>query len=203
MIGIIDYKMGNIQSVLNAFEFLGAKPRIVKGSSELKDFDKIVLPGVGAFGNGIDKLKQAGFMEALETEVIKNGKFFLGICLGMQLICKESFEFGQFKGLGWIDASVRKFPDMPGLRVPHIGWNSLRLRKPNKLVPESLEGKDVYFVHSFYVEGPEKPYCAVSCDYGIEFTAVIEQGNIFGTQFHPEKSQHTGLQILKNFIEAK
>jgi len=203
-IGIIEYGMGNIQSVVNAFDYLHIPTRVVEKPKDLFLIDKIVLPGVGAFGEGMSKLKALGFIDALQQEVIKNRRPFLGICLGMQLICKESFEFGHFTGLGWIDASVLKLPDDLNLRIPHVGWNNLTVKKPNRLINVSAERKnlDVYFVHSYYVEGFNSDFTIASCNYGIEFTAIIEQDNIFATQFHPEKSQRVGLSILKMFSEV-
>jgi len=200
MIGVIEYDMGNIQSVLNAFEYLGENVRVINEPDQLDKAEKIVLPGVGAFGVGIKNLKERGFIEKLNDEVLKKNKSFLGICLGMQLICKESFEFGRHTGLGWIDASVRRFEKASNLRVPHVGWNNLIVKKKNRLFNQTGKDVDVYFVHSYYVEPRDKEVITAVCEYGIEFAAVIEKGNIFATQFHPEKSQKTGLDILRNFI---
>ena len=195
-IGIIEYDMGNIQSVANAFEYLSQNVKIVTSPNELKNIDKIVLPGVGAFGEGIEKLKSRGFIYALNEEIIIKKKWFLGICLGMQLICRESFEFG----LGWINAGVIRFNENLKLRVPHVGWNNLNIVKENMLIKADNENDpDVYFVHSFYVNAADEDFTVATTDYGIEFTSMIEKENIFATQFHPEKSQKTGLEILKNF----
>lgn len=203
MLGIIDYGMGNIQSVVNAFEYLSIPTKIVKDKEELFGVDKIVLPGVGAFGEGIQKLRVKGFYEYLNRGVLEDKKPFLGICLGMQLICKESFEFGHFEGLGWIDASVRRFDSVLNLRIPHVGWNNLTIKRPNRIIAKSNEDEslDVYFVHSYYVDTLSTEFCVASCKYGIEFCAAIEKNNIFATQFHPEKSQRIGLEILKRFSE--
>lgn len=201
MIGVIDYNMGNIQSVVNAFGHLGEPVTVVRDISKLTQVDRIVLPGVGAFGMGMKNLRDLNMVEALNEEVIKNRKPFLGICLGMQLACKESFEFGHFYGLGWIDASVRKFESDLGVRIPHIGWNNLIIKKDNKLI-ENNNNQDVYFVHSYYVDAIDRSIVAATCEYGREFIASIEKDNIFATQFHPEKSQGTGLGILKKFAEV-
>ncbi len=202
IIGVINYDMGNIQSVVNALEYICVPVKIIRNPEELVSVDKIILPGVGAFGEGIKKLKERNFTEALNSEIISNKKPFLGICLGMQLICKESFEFGHFRGLGWIDASVRRLPGSSDLRVPHVGWNSLIYKKQNYLIKlDSKEEPDVYFVHSYYVDGVNSDFTTTSCIYGLEFTAALQQDNIFATQFHPEKSQKVGLDILRRFSE--
>lgn len=201
MIGIIDYGMGNIQSVVNAFEFIGASVSAIREPDELSTVDKIVLPGVGAFGTGIDNLEERGFSEALAREVLKKKKKFLGICLGMQLICRESFEFGHFNGLGWIDASVHRFEQELGVNIPHVGWNDLKIRKENRLIDSSLDGLNAYFVHSYYVDTADADIIIAVTEYGREFIAAIEKENIFAVQFHPEKSQKVGLRILKAFSQ--
>lgn len=201
MIGIVAYEMGNIQSVVNAFEYLGSTYRIVQDSKGLSEVSKIVLPGVGAFSAGMDKLKKMGLADELQHQVIEKKKPFLGICLGMQLICKESFEFGHFKGFNWLDASVRRFEPELNVRVPHIGWNNLIIKRKNSLIADDSADMDVYFVHSYYVDSIDSPYVVASCKYGREFVAAIEKENIFATQFHPEKSQKVGLAILKRFAQ--
>lgn len=203
MIGIIDYQMGNIQSVVNAFHYLNEDALVIQDAQGLATVDRIVLPGVGAFGRGMEHLKEQGLVDALNHEVVNKKKPFLGICLGMQLICKESFEFGHFQGLGWIPASVRRFETELNVRVPHIGWNNLSRKCESSLITSDIDGKDVYFVHSFYVDALEADFIAASCTYGREFAAAIAKDNIFAVQFHPEKSQKTGLTILKNFAGLK
>ena len=199
IVGVIDYQMGNIQSVVNALTYIEESAVIVKTAHELSQVDRIILPGVGAFGVGIENLKKQGIVEALNREVLEKKKPFLGICLGMQLICKESFEFGHFLGLGWIDASVRKFEKELKVRIPHVGWNNLTIKKLNELIQKNTKELDVYFVHSYYVDANDPDVVIATCEYGREFAAVLEKGNIFATQFHPEKSQAIGLQILRNF----
>jgi imidazole glycerol-phosphate synthase subunit HisH len=199
MIGIIDYQMGNIQSVVNAFEYLSLPVCILKDPNACHDVSHIVLPGVGAFGEGIANLHNLGFSKILHDEIIENRKPFLGICLGMQLICRESFEFGHFFGLGWIDASVRHFDPSWGIKIPHVGWNNLLITRPNRLFCSFKENLNMYFVHSYYVDALSHDFSVAHCEYGRPFTAAIEKDNIFGVQFHPEKSQNNGLEMLKRF----
>ena len=203
MIAIIDYQMGNVQSVLNAVEHVGARAAIVRSPQGLEAADKVILPGVGAFAAGMENLRKLGFVEALEKSVLKEKTPFLGICLGMQLLCRESSEFGLHPGLGWIDAAVRPFDKDLGLRIPHMGWNSLRVERENRLIRAEKPGADldVYFVHSFFVDAPGAEFVSATCEYGARFAAAIEKGNIFATQFHLEKSQKTGLDILRRFCE--
>jgi glutamine amidotransferase len=198
MIGVIEYGMGNVQSVCNALEHLGHQAGVIRTPDELVAAQRVILPGVGAFGAGMENLARAGLVAALEKEVRGAGKPFLGICLGMQLLCKESSEFGRHAGLGWVDAAVRPFDRAAGLRVPHVGWNSITVARPNALVRESA---DLYFLHSFYVDAPRADFVSATCHYGLEFTAAVEKGNVFGTQFHLEKSQRAGLDILRRFCE--
>lgn len=201
MIGIIDYGMGNIQSVRNAFEYMGADVKVIVDPSELSGIDKIVLPGVGAFATGLNNLRKQSLWEALSEEVLHKKKPFLGICLGMQLICNESFEFGHHYGFGWVDATVHRFDPGLAIRVPHVGWNNLIIKRTNRLLDYAQQEVDVYFVHSYYVEAHDQDMVVATCEYGREFCAMIEKDNIFATQFHPEKSQHVGLSMLKRFTE--
>lgn len=200
MIGIIDYEMGNIQSVVNAFNYIGYDTKIVKNVDDFEKVNSIVLPGVGAFEKGIKNLQSKGFKEKLNQKVLKEKKPFLGICLGMQLICKESYEFGHHFGLGWIEASVVRFEEDKNYPVPHVGWNNLIVKRKNYLV-EDIPEQDVYFVHSYYVNLLDEKIVPVICEYGIQFAAVIEKDNIFAVQFHPEKSQKVGLGILERFAK--
>jgi len=200
MIGIVDYDMGNIRSVLNALDYLSIPAKVIHYARDFASVDKIILPGVGAFGEGMEKLKEKEMLEELNREVLEERKPFLGICLGMQLICRESFEFGSFKGLNWINASVRRFEDKLNVRVPHVGWNNLLLKKKSRFIVDPEDGfSDVYFVHSYYVDGIDSEYVVATCAYGREFVAAVEKDNIFATQFHPEKSQKFGLEILRRF----
>ncbi len=203
MVGIINYNMGNIKSVGNAIEFLGTPIKYIKNQDDFTNTTHIILPGVGAFGKGIENLRKQNLIPKLENEVFNKKKPFLGICLGMQLICRESFEFGHYKGLGWIDASVRKFEGNLNVRIPHVGWNNLIVNNHNNsLIDYNNQDIDVYFVHSFYVDVNDNSVVAATCEYGRMFAAQIEKGNIFATQFHPEKSQNVGLNILNKFLKV-
>jgi len=204
MINIIDYEMGNLRSVANAFEHLGLKARISSDPQDIISADKVVLPGVGAFRDCIDNLRQGGFVSPL-LEHINQGKPLLGICVGMQMLFDESEEFGRHQGLGLIPGRVVRFPaDMveqgERLKVPHMGWNTLTLRKESPLFKDIADGSYVYFVHSYYCAAEDQQDVAASCCYGdIEFCASLWRGNIMATQFHPEKSQDLGLKIFRNF----
>lgn len=199
VIGIINFGMGNILSVQNAFNYLNQNTVVVGSPSEIEAVDKLVLPGVGAFGRAITYLAHMGFIEALNEAVLYRKKPILGICLGMQLICRESSEFGVFQGLRWIDAPVARFPNNPDFRIPHVGWNSLEIHSSTGILRDVPNGSDVYFVHSYFVDSDNQNFVKSSCTYGQRFAAVIEHENIFATQFHPEKSQRAGLTVLKNF----
>ncbi|MFH1394332.1 MAG: imidazole glycerol phosphate synthase subunit HisH [Candidatus Micrarchaeota archaeon] len=202
MIGIIDYGMGNLRSVYNALDLLGSEVMISSSPDELKKADKLVLPGVGAFGDGISNLRKSGLASFMQQEVIESQKPILGICLGMQLLAKEGFERGRHEGLGWIDASVRKFElSDKGLKVPHVGWNEVTFTKENPIFSRISSGNCFYFVHSYHMVCADGQDVAATCEYGYTFTASVRKGNIFGTQFHPEKSQDVGLKVLENFID--
>jgi len=199
-IAVIDYGMGNLRSVLNALHEVRAVGKLVTDASAVNSYGKVILPGVGAFSQAIKNLHQSGMAEALEHARKRNIPI-LGICLGMQLMCKTSEEDGLHQGLGWIDAVVRRFPDRPGLKIPHIGWNDLKLQRRHYLVDGLPSHPDVYFVHSYRVECADQNDILASCEYGEDFTAMFARNNVMGIQFHPEKSQAIGLRILKNFTE--
>ena len=196
---ILDYKMGNLTSVANAFASVGAEVRIAASPAELRDADRIVLPGVGAFGEGMKHLTELGFTAPLREEVMNKKKPFLGICLGMQVLAERGFEFGDHAGLGWIPGQVKKL-EAGTLRIPHVGWNNLKLVNPNPLFDGIPQEIDFYFVHSFHFETAEQGNVSAVCGYGQDFTAAVAQGNIFGVQFHPEKSQKAGVRLLQNFL---
>lgn len=198
---IIDYSMGNLRSVENAFEAVGAAARI---SSDPRDLDRapgIVLPGVGAFGDGMRNLREAGWVDALEREVRERGKLFLGLCLGMQLLASRGTEHGDHEGLGFTPGTVvRLSMNGAGVRVPHIGWNEVRFTTTAGLFEGLGEAEDFYFVHSYVLEPDDHGLVTGVCDHGGEFAASVALGNVFGTQFHPEKSQQAGLTVLRNFV---
>ena len=198
-VGIIDYGMGNLRSVSNAVLAISAEPDYVTDPEKLYAFDRLILPGVGAFPDAIKRLRETGMDQALD-EQRKSGKPILGLCLGMQLMCSESEEGGYSQGLCWFDATVKRFPDRLGLKMPHIGWNNLLLAQDHPLFRDVDSTPDVYFVHSFRVECGDQKDVLAWCDYGEPFAAVIGRKNIFGMQFHPEKSQRAGLAMLRNFV---
>jgi len=199
-IAIIDYGMGNLRSVQNALIQIGAASEIVSQPETVYKYSKIILPGVGAFNEAVANLNRLGMTEAL-TEAKDSGVSVLGICLGMQLMCRSSEEDGFHQGFGWIDASVQRFPDQAEIKVPHIGWNDLTLRYPHYLVAGLPIHPDVYFVHSYRVKCADPTDVLATCNYGEDFTAMFARENVMGIQFHPEKSQDIGLRILKNFVE--
>ncbi|WP_170019347.1 imidazole glycerol phosphate synthase subunit HisH [Campylobacter sp. RM16190] len=199
-IGIIDYEAGNLRSVLNAFKFLGFDAKLVKNCDEVLKFDKIILPGVGAFALAMEKLRAKSLDQAI-VEFADSGKPFLGICLGMQLLFDESEEFGLSKGLGIIEGRVKKFDQdrmNNGLKIPHIGWNTINFSK-NSVINRNLKRSEyLYFVHSYHVVCDDKFALGYS-EYGHKFVSAVCKDNIYGFQPHPEKSQDVGLKILENF----
>ena len=199
MVGIIDYGVGNLFSLRSSFAAIGVEAFVSGDAAELAKADRLILPGVGAFGDAAEKLRATG-LDAFVREQAAAGKPLMGICLGMQLLFERSFEYGEHFGLGLLKGQVvgmsGRLPE--GLKIPHMGWNALKLTKAAKLLEE---GSYVYFVHSFYAENCEDSIAAVT-DYGIPITAAVEKGNIFGCQFHPEKSGNVGLAILKKFCEV-
>ncbi|MBR6309218.1 MAG: imidazole glycerol phosphate synthase subunit HisH [Lachnospiraceae bacterium] len=198
MIAIIDYDAGNILSVVKAFQFLGEDVILTRDRDELLKADKLVLPGVGCFKDAVDNLRKYG-LEPIIKECVEAGKPFLGICLGMQLLFEESEESPGVKGLSLLPGRCIKIPDDKGLKVPQIGWNSLSFPNNSRLMAGIPEGAFVYFVHSYYISAKESSDVSATTEYGVTVHAACERGNIFGCQFHPEKSSDVGLKILKNF----
>lgn len=194
--------MGNVHSVFKSFETTGEEVLISHKKEDLQKAEAIILPGVGAFGVGMKNLHKLELIDGLREEVIKKKKPFLGICLGMQLLAEESEEFGKHQGLGWISAKVKKF-DFPTsfLRVPHVGWNTLLIERENLLFKSLKKSPDFYFVHSYFMDCYDPENVIAKCDYGGLFTAAVQEGNIFGVQFHPEKSQNSGLRVVQNFVD--
>lgn len=202
MIGIIDYNMGNLASVYNACHLLDAKASIVKDPNELKKFDRVILPGVGAYGDAMEHLIETGMNEAV-YEFAKTGKPMIGICLGMQLLFESSQEFGHSNGLSLIDGEVVKFDKSKmneDFKIPHMGWNTI-VNKKHPLF-EGLHNPYLYFVHSYHAVTSEKNVIGTTT-YGYEFVSAVNKDNIFGFQPHPEKSHDNGLKILKNFMNIK
>ncbi|MBE7011038.1 MAG: imidazole glycerol phosphate synthase subunit HisH [Ruminococcaceae bacterium] len=197
MIAIIDYDAGNLRSVEKAFLFLGQDVIVSSDPQVILGADKVVLPGVGAFGDAMDKLTHAG-LDAVVKEVIKKGTPFLGICLGMQLMYEFSEE-GNCEGLGILKGTVKRFSESDGLKIPQIGWNSLHVTNRNGLLKGCPEVPYVYFVHSYYVDAADKSSVSATVEYGACADVLVETNNIHLTQFHPEKSGEIGLQMLKNF----
>lgn len=196
MIAIIDYGAGNLFSVQNALSFIGEESVITGDKNEIRKADSLILPGVGAFPFAMKKLADTGLIDTIKNEVKR--KPLLGICLGMQMLLTESYEFERTEGLGFISGKVDKIPDM-GLKIPHMGWNSLKIvERDNPLMKNISDGDSVYFVHS-YMAFPKRSQLTAYCDYGVEVPAFVHEGNCYGAQFHPEKSGDVGLQILKNF----
>lgn len=204
MLAIVDYGMGNIRSISNALNLLGEEVIITDKPNALSDAEAIILPGVGAFSDGIRNLKKKGLIQVLEKEVIEKQKPYLGICLGLEFLAEKSLEGGTHEGLGWIKGIVTKIQtNDPQFKVPHIGWNDTKILKNNGLFKD-IEDPTFYYVHSFYlkVDDSEKDIITSICDYGgTQITATIQKNNIYATQFHPEKSQLTGIKLLKNFLD--
>ena len=196
MIGIVDYGMGNLLSVQKAFERVGLSARIVRTVAELVESDRVVLPGVGAFGQAMENLAQRRLLTPLRSAVA-DGKPVLGICLGLQLLFERSEEHGNHGGLGLLRGDVRRLPF--GVKVPHIGWNQLRIVRHNPLLEGIPNDAFFYFVQSFYVRSEEEECVAGTTDYGVTFASVVAQDRVCGVQFHPEKSQAAGLRLLANF----
>ena len=201
MIVVVDYGMGNLRSVQKGFEKVGCDAIISSDAKKIENASKVVLPGVGAFRDCMRNLEERGLAEPVIRQIEK-GKPFLGICLGLQLLFEESEEFGTYKGLGVIKGKVKRFPAMDHLKVPHMGWNSVKKTKEIPFLADIKDESYFYFVHSYYIE-PEEDVAATTTDYGLEFVSSIWKDNIFACQFHPEKSQSDGLKILKAFGEFK
>ncbi|MEY8353329.1 imidazole glycerol phosphate synthase subunit HisH [Lachnospiraceae bacterium 54-53] len=200
MIAMIDYDAGNLKSVEKALAALGEKPVVSRDRKTILSADKVILPGVGAYGDAMEKLRQYELVDVIR-EVAEKGTPFLGICAGLQLFFDSSEESGGVNGLSLLPGKIVRFPDTPGLKVPHMGWNSLDIKPGARLFQGIDSGAYVYFVHSYYLETDQESDVAAFSEYGVTFAASVERGNLFACQFHPEKSGDTGLKILKNFIE--
>jgi imidazole glycerol-phosphate synthase subunit HisH len=201
MLAVIDYGAGNLRSVLHALNHLEVESvRVVQYARDLKGADKIILPGVGAFGAGMQKLRQQNLIQPIRDAVFA-GTPYLGICLGMQFLFERSDEMGDHEGLGILPGYVTRIPDNLGLKVPHMGWNNLQIHKPSPLLSGLKPDSYAYFVHSYYCVPADASDIVATVDYGIPVTTVIQRDNIYGIQCHPEKSQRVGLQILTNFLK--
>ena len=200
MIAILDYDAGNIKSVEKAFKILGEDTVLTRDFSVIEKADRVVLPGVGSFADAMSHLKKYELDKAIK-DYVSSGKPFIGICLGLQLLFESSEESPGVEGLHLLDGTVKRIPDGPGLKVPHIGWNSLDFPNPGRLFAGIDEGAFVYFVHSYYLQATDESIVKATSEYGCHIHASVEKDNIFACQFHPEKSSTVGLQILKNFAE--
>ena len=198
MIAIIDYDAGNLKSVEKAFEFLGAEAVITRDPDQILSADRVVLPGVGAFGDAMEKLRKFNLVNTIYNVADKKIPF-LGICLGLQLMFSSSQESPGVSGLGLLPGEIVRIPPAPGLKIPHMGWNSLKLRPGTRLFKDISQNAYVYFVHSYYLKAGDRGDVAATTNYSVDIDAAVEHGNLFACQFHPEKSSEVGLQILKNF----
>ena len=200
MIAIIDYGAGNIQSVSKALAHIGCEAFITRDKDKILKADGAVLHGVGSFGDTMDTMTEYGIKDTV-IEYAKSGKPFLGICLGLQLLFPKSEESPEAEGLGIFDGSITKIPSGEGLKIPHIGWNSLDIKKNGGLFKGIGKNPYVYFVHSYFLNASDKSIVSAQTEYGVTIDAAVEQGNVYATQFHPEKSGETGLKILRNFAD--
>lgn len=200
MVAIIDYNAGNLKSVQKAFDYIGKKAICTRDYHDILNADRVVLPGVGSFEYAINELRKYELDKAI-YEVCEKNIPFLGVCLGLQLLFERSMESPDVKGLSLLEGEIVRFPDDNNLKVPHIGWNSLKLHNDGRLFHSIDDGAFVYFVHSYYLRARDEQIVTASCDYGVNVHASIEKDNIFACQFHPEKSSTIGLKILENFTE--
>ena len=200
MIAIVDYDAGNIKSVEKALQFLGQEPVVTRDKETLLQAEKVIVPGVGAFGDAMGTMHQYGLVEVLR-EIAAKGTPLLGICLGLQLFFESSEETPGVEGLGLLPGKIVRIPDKEGFKIPHMGWNSIQINPASRLLKGIEEGAYVYFVHSYYLQAENETDVAATTDYVVNIHAAAEHENIFATQFHPEKSGEIGLRILKNFIE--
>ena len=201
MVAIIDYDAGNIKSVEKAIQFLGKEAVITRNPEEILSATHVILPGVGAFGDAMEKLHKYGLVPVLH-EVVKRNIPFIGICLGLQLLFERSEETPGVEGLGILKGEIKRIPDKEDLKIPHIGWNSLKYPNKGRLYEGIPEDSYVYFVHSYYLDAEDKDIVMATTEYGTKIHASVEKGNVFACQFHPEKSSSVGLKILENFLKV-
>lgn len=200
MIAIIDYDAGNLKSVEKALIAVGETPVVTRDAATILSADKVILPGVGAFGEAMERLHEYGLVDVIR-QVVAQGTPFLGICLGLQLMFESSEESPGVEGLGLLKGQILRIPDAPGLKIPHMGWNSLEITPGARLFAGLEKGAYVYFVHSYYLKAEDPAIVAATTDYSTCIHASVESGNVFACQFHPEKSSEVGLRILQNFAE--
>lgn len=200
MVAIIDYDAGNIKSVEKAIQFLGEEAIITRNPDEILSASSVILPGVGAFGDAMEKLHKYNLIPVIQ-EVVKQQIPFLGICLGLQLLFEKSDESPGVEGLGILEGEIKRIPDKGELKIPHIGWNSLKFPNEGRLYQGISEDSYVYFVHSYYLDAKEDDIVVATTEYGTKIHASVEKGNVFACQFHPEKSSSVGLKILENFLK--
>ncbi len=198
MITVVDYGMGNLRSVAKALEKVGFDVKVSSEAKDIKDAKGIVVPGVGAFGDAIHNLDRFGLLDEV-VKVIKEGKPYLGICLGLQILFEYGYEFGEHEGLGILKGKVIRFENKEGYKVPHMGWNQVWIKQKEGLFSGIQEGEYFYFVHSFYAVPSEEKDIASTTDYSVEFCSAVQKDNVWAVQFHPEKSQKAGLKLLENF----
>ena len=199
---LIDYDAGNIKSVEKALDYLGEETLVTRDKEKILSADRVILPGVGAFGDAMEKLESYGLIPVIR-EVVSRGTPFLGICLGLQLLFESSDEAPGVCGLGLLKGKILRIPETPGLKIPHMGWNSLHLQNGGRLFRDITENAYVYFVHSYYLKAEDPGIVKAVTEYGTEIHASVEKDNIFACQFHPEKSSRWGLQILRNFLQTE
>ncbi len=200
MTAIIDYDAGNLRSVAKALEALGEQVCVTRDRDRILGADRVVLPGVGAFGDAMERLSQYGLVDVVR-EAAGSGRPFLGICLGLQLLFESSEESPGAEGLGVFKGRILRIPDSAGLKIPHMGWNSLEITEGSRLFSGVSQGSFVYFVHSYYLQAEDQDLVAAAAEYGVRIHAAVERGNVCACQFHPEKSGDVGLKILRNFLE--
>ncbi len=201
MIAIIDYDAGNIKSVERALQKLGQEVIVTRDAETILSADKVILPGVGAFGDAMENLRRY-HLDKVIYQVVERNIPFLGICLGLQLLFEKSDESKGVEGLGILEGEICRIPDCEGLKIPHMGWNSLHLQNNGRLFKDIDENAYVYFVHSYYLKAKDEKIVKATTEYSTHIHASVEKGNVFACQFHPEKSSDVGLQILKNFVEV-
>ena len=202
-VSIIDIGISNIFSIKSSIESLGYSVKCTRDPKDLNNTDKIILPGVGSFNTAMDKIKKYNFSESLYENVITKKKYFLGICVGMQILANKGFEMGECKGLSYIDAEVKNLSDLGcNLQIPHVGWNHIKFTE-NTISKNIPQNSDFYFIHSFAMDKVDQTYVKGITNYGIKVVSIINKENIFGTQFHPEKRSKNGRILLKNFLEIK